>query len=1173
MDLMEGIEIDIYRHDQPTTRATILNGRVSPKYLSELKGIGGGSFLISTLDPKILEDRSLIEPRNIVKVRINNNVIGAWLIQTKKPSFIGQGEYKESAIEVGGAGLKTWFDDTHVRPFGGLKRTSKKERFFNFASERGHWYDASKWITAITLGRVHKKDLVWGEARPDKWSEDAPYAQWIWAKDMAHMEEGTCYFRKEFTTSATRRYKLYLAGDDILTVFMDGEQIMTTQEGSSSFASTTTVDLTLTPGDHVLAMQCENLSGPGGVLAALTAVNQDDSETLVLQTGDAGWRALPYPEDPPGWNAGEIMLTLFREARDRGVRFPTIIDPQFTEDEDSNGNPWSVQLPLSFKIGESFASVIAKLEELGCDTWIDPETYKWYAITGERGFNLSQDLTFEDGSVRSAVVFEKGKNLRQANTEARGKIKNALVTLTDAGWIPTPQRDEPSTIKYGVVEGVLETGAPQPVARKVAQILLKQYATEEEGSTYDIFPTDKTPFDDFNEGDWVAAPNSRDSLVPRRVMSISVTETDQTGLPTYSVEFDTIFQDKESRISKILASIGGSGVGGASSNGGGGSAPGPIIANPSPTPPARFPKAPDGVVVTSEGAWTPNGVTPYARATVSWNAVLENTDGSPTDISSYEVWAHRDTVLDNNFIQYGQTTLTQITLEPFVPGENWVFVVVAKKAGDRGSAFSAEVTHTMNGPIAPMLAPSKPTLSSSKGVLLITWDGKLTNQEPPPQFRYVYALVSNAGANNFLRMGPTLARGGGSIVVSGLVIGQSYDVRLVAVDGVGIATSASEIATTTITGIALGDLDQSIDAAIKAAQAAAEAAAATTNLLLDPGVEENPLRYWTLKHANATVITSTPPRTGTRSLRVAATTSAFEALRYNNLIRVEEGERYVLSAWTKRTGSGGAVEGGIELSIVYGVTEASVSTLTAVAKSPEGLTTTFTQFSGVWTVPAGVKFMTPRVVCRDLTSGNVYLVDDFTLYRQVGNGLIVDGAVTAAKIGAGEVIAGKLSADSVAAMNIQAGAVIAGKIATDAVVANNIAAGQVQANHIAAGTIQTLHLTAEVGKELDISSNNSVNIIVEQVNTVAAGAHETADTVETMATYYQFGTDGAIISTPDSAFQLALRNDRIEMLEQGIPVSYWNAGQMFVRSFVGDEVILGNHKIEKYGDGTVVRAI
>jgi ribosome-associated protein YbcJ (S4-like RNA binding protein) len=40
-----------------------------------------------------------------------------------------------------------------------------------------------------------------------------------------------------------------------------------------------------------------------------------------------------------------------------------------------------------------------------------------------------------------------------------------------------------------------------------------------------------------------------------------------------------------------------------------------------------------------------------------------------------------------------------------------------------------------------------------------------------------------------------------------------------------------------------------------------------------------------------------------------------------------------------------------------------------------------------------------------------------------------------------------------------------------------------------------------------------------------------------------------------------------------VPVSLWDGGQMIVKSFVGEEVVLANHKIETRGARTIVRSM
>lgn len=130
----------------------------------------------------------------------------------------------------------------------------------------------------------------------------------------------------------------------------------------------------------------------------------------------------------------------------------------------------------------------------------------------------------------------------------------------------------------------------------------------------------------------------------------------------------------------------------------------------------------------------------------------------------------------------------------------------------------------------------------------------------------------------------------------------------------------------------------------------------------------------------------------------------------------------------------------------------------------------------------------------------------------------------------------------------------------------DIEANAITANHIEAGSIGVTHLSPSVGDSIDISANDTITIIAGELA-------DTTSNLEEMQTVYSFSPTEAVISSPGSNFTLALDNDSIEIREGGVPVSWWNSGQMHVPSFVGETVILGNHQLEKYGTGTVMRAL
>lgn len=94
---------------------------------------------------------------------------------------------------------------------------------------------------------------------------------------------------------------------------------------------------------------------------------------------------------------------------------------------------------------------------------------------------------------------------------------------------------------------------------------------------------------------------------------------------------------------------------------------------------------------------------------------------------------------------------------------------------------------------------------------------------------------------------------------------------------------------------------------------------------------------------------------------------------------------------------------------------------------------------------------------------------------------IQNGAVNTEKIEDGAVTAAKIVAEAVTADKIAANSVTANKILSGAVTADKIAANAVTADKIAANTITASKLAADVGLSLDLSSNTSLRLAVEDI--------------------------------------------------------------------------------------------
>lgn len=1552
----EGMEIEVYHHSDPLTKVNTLNAAKEHEFLEELKSTGGGSFKINALDPKILANPDLLAGRNVFKLRVDGEVVSAFIREKRKKRIISSGERKDQDHTISGPGLKAWFDDAEVRPYAGLKTRSQDTRYFNFASEQGPWYISADWVTPTVIGTIFEPP--YGTGRPEKWPEETP-AKWVWGSAYSSsMPLGNCYFRYEFTSVGNSTYVLYTAADDNFTLYIDGEKRVETDPATSALYETVRTEFTLSAGPHVIAYRAANGTldgvtprGPAAFVAALFKI-ESDKEVLVTKTGDTGWTVNAYPAEEPGWTAASVLLTLMAEAEARGVRFPTWLNPTFTHTLDSYGLPWTDKMPWSFKVGESLLSVLSSIEELIGDIWIDPDNYDMNFVP-QRSFDRSAIIRYEDGSTREAVMFTKGKNLIEADSEGRSKLKNALSVKTDLGWLGVDD-DSGSIATYGRLEGTLKVGAPRALSQALADVVISQKRNEEEGATYVILPTElETPFVKFNVGDYVAAPNEANESVSRRVLSIAVKQS-STGQPEYSVEFDVIFRENEERVNRILNKIGAGGVGGGYN---GVTNPptsfgNPVVIPPPPTPPTLFPLAPTGLVVTSEGNWTPDGVTAYSQVTLDWDPVTSNTDGSVTTPEYYEIWGHSTDETDDVYQPFGRTTDTLITIKPFNPGSSWTFKVLARNPSGEASAFSSEVPHTPVGPTAQMTAPSTPVVTSDKGNLIITWDGLLGGVAPPPQFRYVYAKVATTAGGSYTQRGQTLGRGGGNIVVSGLTVGQAYHVKLVAVDGANISSPDSLSASTTLTGISLGSLEADVEAAITAAQEAADAAQIDADSAFLEAVEAQELAEGIISRGNDLVRngngkepleenwstwTSRHPEdapTGTFASFEPPTSQSTNYL--DDIIPIDPSKSYLASAWVRQTNlgvtsrfyygispidaaglgispnfymervgtrttlaaalnpgdtvvqltsgagwnnandaapfrsfifwnyvdsfgkawpagtysrnfysgawnaggvsgntitlaapwSGPAIAAGTEVSngasggtFMYPISNAAVpssgewtkyvgtsiggihtdNTVSATSSFPIATAsvkivmlrnysaaggTSKQRFAGIslsdvdaaravatsaldtangknkivfstsaasgtdystgdiWfqksgsTIVGQWEFVSGAWASRTLTNavistldagkittgtlaaariaagtitaeklaigdasnmaeiganpagntvivsgvthdapgpaggwfqrsattgqthlfrnqkgplpfktgdriritfdayasiidnvqlslyvyGNASLVQtlsvafdldtvadtytfetditvdtigktSFTLglssiaagtqtylrnvrvYRMNAGELVVDGSIIADKLAAGSVVAGKVAALAIAAENIQARTITAAQIASETLTAEEILARSISADRMVLGTLTVNELHPDVGRDLNISANEAVNILVGQITAVESDVVDVGDTVETLQTYYKFTAQGALIESPGSPYSIGIKSDRIQMLQNGVEVSYWNAGVMYVNSFVGESVILGNHQIVKSGTGTIVRKL
>lgn len=137
-------------------------------------------------------------------------------------------------------------------------------------------------------------------------------------------------------------------------------------------------------------------------------------------------------------------------------------------------------------------------------------------------------------------------------------------------------------------------------------------------------------------------------------------------------------------------------------------------------------------------------------------------------------------------------------------------------------------------------------------------------------------------------------------------------------------------------------------------------------------------------------------------------------------------------------------------------------------------------------------------------------------------------------------------------------------------------------NRISVGTLSVDRVEPNFGNELEIDGNvtiiatqDAIDTVASDVTSVAGDVAVVSDDLATMQTYYTFGPDGAVITSPGSDFSQRIASDRTEMRQGAQVISYWEAGQMVVPRLVTDVVTLADHQWERDagGAGSVIRAL
>lgn len=234
-------------------------------------------------------------------------------------------------------------------------------------------------------------------------------------------------------------------------------------------------------------------------------------------------------------------------------------------------------------------------------------------------------------------------------------------------------------------------------------------------------------------------------------------------------------------------------------------------------PVAVLPATPAAPTVTSQtGFFSPDGAA-STNVKVGWPAVETSTTGQPIRVAEYEV-------------SFGGTSVRSKanSAELIVPSGVPIAITV-RAVSDLGAWSAASPALNLTPTLPPLVAfvPSTPALTPRMGTLSYRFDGKSASAaNPPSAFSHIIVETSAQSTGPFTPQGAPLVAPGGSTIAA--PSGSTLHVRFVAYDRLGRVMGASAVASSTVTGVPISELDPSLRDKINEASAAAGAAVTGT---------------------------------------------------------------------------------------------------------------------------------------------------------------------------------------------------------------------------------------------------------------------------------------------------------------------------------------------------------
>ena len=504
----------------------------------------------------------------------------------------------------------------------------------------------------------------------------------------------------------------------------------------------------------------------------LSKAENNDSSHLIADGDNKGKRPF-YSSNP-----GTILKTLLDENRQRGG-VATGLTLGFDTAKDSAGSNWAKKYTLYYSLGTDLQTILSSLVNGGgCDWRTSGRTLKlWNADSTALSRDLSKSVVLQLARDISEAPFEESIADLASTILVEGD--NNLLFRMDNPAAPTPWGKWESYSSQGGV-------SDKDTAQAFMQSTLDDAARVRGQYTRDLIVSDvdSLPLIDYHAGDWITAPTvSHGEKV--RVQEIDLSMRQGDGLSCSIALNDIKYDASVKQAKKIKGITGGAALAG--SEGG---------TTASSDRDHRVPKAPLGLIVQTDAYIGGDGYA-HGLATAMWSAVMQATNDTAIEISSYRVeW--RKHVDGAPWHSAGTTDKTQLGFGGLDCGTQIeVRVRAVPTYSDKLGEWSEAFVATVESDTTPCSVPSKPVLSSELGVVTVHWDGKAsTGASMESDFDHVEVGegVNAAG----MRVVSATQSGQGDYLITGLKAGSEHSYALRSVDHAGNRSDWSAIASVTV---------------------------------------------------------------------------------------------------------------------------------------------------------------------------------------------------------------------------------------------------------------------------------------------------------------------------------------------------------------------------------------